>query len=1040
MKLFDLSVRRPVLATAMTCALVLFGILSFSRLPIRDYPDIETPVISLQTVYPGASSQIVETNITSLIEESLSGIPGVSSIYSSSRAEVSWITLEFESRDLDAAGNDVRDRLSAVRRRLPAGVLEPIIFKARAEEQPIVFLSLHSDRHTEQEITDYTERYVKDWFNTIPGVSAVSISGARRYAMRIWLDAERLASRELTVQDVEEALLRDNVSIPSGRIEGDLRQFIIHTRGEFQTPEQFKRLIVAYRNGYPTRLEDVGAVELGTEEDRQIVRENGKPTVGLSVVKQSKGNTLAVARAVKQKVPEVQASLPEGMRLAVSGDGSRYIEESLREVYMAMGLSLMLVVIVTFLFLGSIRATVIPAVAIPTSIISTLTVLYAFGYSINILTLLGFVLAVGLVVDDAIVMLENIQRQIENGQDPERAAMHGSREVRFAVVATTISLVAVFVPIAFLTGPVGRLFSELAVAVGASVLISGFIALTLTPMMCANILRRPSELQSRIGIWMALSIQTCFTRVRALYERILLAALRYRSMVLGLGLFSLVGTAAIFSSMRAELAPAEDTGGFMVTMTAPEGSTIRYTDYYVQQIEQVIAKIPEMRSFWTWVGTGLSSSNVSQGGSWVSLIHWTERDRSQQKILEDLNEKLAQVTGVHSEAFSPPTLSQSGGMMPVHFVIGGPSFDQIERSVMLMLQKARAYPGIVNPKADLGENITPELHLYVERDRAADLGVSIRDVGHTLQTLLGGRSLTTFLRDGKEYQVIVKVRDTDRVKPDDIQRLYVRALSGTLVQLSNLLTIQETASATHLNHFEKMRAATITAGVTPGYSLGDALNYLEKQASEVLPPGTPFRFAGESKALKETSVSVHTTFVVALLVIYLVLAVQFESFIHPITILLSVPPAVMGGLLALTTVSGTINIYSQIGIIMLIGLVTKNAILIVDFANQLSSRGHDAVSAVTKGAVLRLRPILMTTLAMTLGAVPLALSASAGAVGRQQIGLVIIGGMVLSTLLTLFLVPCVYLVLRRITGQDEHARAKLSSELSVSQAASLNKA
>jgi multidrug efflux pump len=1003
----------------MTFALVLFGILSFSRLPVRDYPDIETPVISLQTVYPGASSQVVETNVTSLIEESLSGIQNLSSMYSSSRAEVAWITLEFQNRDLDAASNDVRDRLAAIRRRLPTGVLEPIIFKARADEQPIIFLSLHSDRHTDPEITDYAERYLKDRFNTVPGVSQVSISGARRYAMRVWLDAERLASRELTVQDVEQALLRDNVSIPSGRIESDRKQFIVHTGGEFQTPEQFKRLIVAYRKGYPTRLDDVANVELGTEQDRQIVRENGKPTLGLSIVKQSKGNTLAVARAVKQKVPELEASLPEGMRLGISGDGSRYIEESIREVYIAMGMSLLLVAIVTFLFLGSIRATMIPVVAIPASIISTLTVLYVLGYSINILTLLGFVLAVGLVVDDAIVMLENIQRQIENGHEAKRAAMQGSREVRFAVVATTISLVAVFVPMAFLTGPVGRLFAELAVTVGASVLISGFIALTLTPMMCAKILRPASKSATTLSVSPAFFIQRCFTRLRKLYETVLSAALGFRIMVLSLGLLSFMVSAALFSSMRAELAPAEDTGGFMVTVTAPEGSTIRYTDHYVRQTEHVIEQIPEMRSYWAWVGTGLSSSNVSLGGSWISLRDWTERNRSQQQIIVELNEKLSQITGVLSTAFTPPALNQPGGTMPVQFVIGGPSFEEIERSVTLMLQEARAYPGIVNPKADLDEKRTPELDIYVERDKAADLGVSITDVGGTLQSLLGGRSLTTFLRNGKEYQVIVKVRDIDRVKPDDIQRLYVRGLSGAMVPLSNLVSIHETDSATQHNHFDKMRAATVTGGIAPGYTLGDALDYLEKQGRRVLPAGTPFCFAGESKAFKETSVSLHATFVVALLVIYLVLAVQFESFIHPITILLTVPPAIMGGLLALAMISGTINIYSQIGIIMLIGLVTKNAILIVDFANQLRSKGHDAVSAVIQGAALRLRPILMTTMAMILGAVPLALSTSAGAVGRQQIGWVIIGGMLLSTLLTLFLTPCVFVVLSRTKAANQ---------------------
>ena len=1026
MKLSEVSIHRPVLAIIMTLVLVLFGLLSFTRLPVRQYPDINAPFVSIQTVYPGASARLVETDVTTVLEEALSGVESVKILTSASREEISVITLEFElSRDLDDAANDVRDRVFGSRRWLPPGIDEPTISKASADAQAIVWLSLYSDRATELELTDYAERHIKDRLAATPGVAAVWVWGARHYAMRIWLDADRLTSRGLTVQDVEAALRNQNVAIPSGRIESHRLEFSVRTRGELQTAEQFNQLIVASRDGYPIRLEDIGRAEIGAEDDRKLVRLNGIPTVGIGVVKQSKANALAVARAAKEAFAEIQPTLPDGMTLTVASDSSTYIERSIHEVYIAMAISMTLVILVIVLFLGSARATLIPAIAIPTSIVSTFLLMDLFGYSINILTLLGLVLAVGLVVDDAIVVLENIHRRIERGHTPFRAAMEGSREIGFAVLATTVSLVAVFVPLIFLRGATIRLFSELAVALGGAVLLSGFIALTLTPMMGARWLRAAPTRRGPMPSWVAW-LSYGFTRSVDLYRAGLRRMLRGTSLVLLVIAGLLIAGAALFAATRSELAPMEDSGAFMVTITAPEGATIRYTDHYVRQIESLFADIPEVRSYLTWVATGTKPTLVTRAGIWVTLTDWDHRLRTQQDIVAELAPKLAHIPGISACAINPPAFEQAGTKAPVQFVIGAGSYESLEQSVALVLDRMKTSPIMTNAQSDLNLN-KPELDIHVHRNKAADLGVSVADVGRTLETLLGGRMVTTFARDGRDYPVIVKILDRDRVKPSDIGALYVRGNKGELVQLHNLVTVEETVVPSELYHTDKMRSATITAGVASGYTLGEALAFLENVARDVLPPGVRNSYGGESRELKEAAGALTATFVLAFLVIYLVLAAQFESFVHPFIILFSVPPAVVGALLTLLIFGGSLNLYSQIGLIMLVGLVSKNAILIVDFANQLRTRGMAVSEAVVEAAALRLRPILMTTLATILGAVPLALASGPGAAGRRQIGYVIVGGMMLSTVLTLFIVPAVY---RWLSWQsqplDPHGTARQS--------------
>ena len=1026
MKLSEVSIHRPVLAIIMTLVLVLFGLLSFTRLPVRQYPDINAPFVSIQTVYPGASARLVETDVTTVLEEALSGVESVKILTSASREEISVITLEFElSRDLDDAANDVRDRVFGSRRWLPPGIDEPTISKASADAQAIVWLSLYSDRATELELTDYAERHIKDRLAATPGVAAVWVWGARHYAMRIWLDADRLTSRGLTVQDVEAALRNQNVAIPSGRIESHRLEFSVRTRGELQTAEQFNQLIVASRDGYPIRLEDIGRAEIGAEDDRKLVRLNGIPTVGIGVVKQSKANALAVARAAKEAFAEIQSTLPDGMTLTVASDSSTYIERSIHEVYIAMAISMTLVILVIVLFLGSARATLIPAIAIPTSIVSTFLLMDLFGYSINILTLLGLVLAVGLVVDDAIVVLENIHRRIERGHTPFRAAMEGSREIGFAVLATTVSLVAVFVPLIFLRGATIRLFSELAVALGGAVLLSGFIALTLTPMMGARWLRAAPTRRGPMPSWVAW-LSYGFTRSVDLYRAGLRRMLRGTSLVLLVIAGLLIAGAALFAATRSELAPMEDSGAFMVTITAPEGATIRYTDHYVRQIESLFADIPEVRSYLTWVATGTKPTLVTRAGIWVTLTDWDHRLRTQQDIVAELAPKLAHIPGISAFAINPPAFEQAGTKAPVQFVIGAGSYESLEQSVALVLDRMKTSPIMTNAQSDLNLN-KPELDIHVHRNKAADLGVSVADVGRTLETLLGGRMVTTFARDGRDYPVIVKILDRDRVKPSDIGALYVRGNKGELVQLHNLVTVEETVVPSELYHTDKMRSATITAGVASGYTLGEALAFLENVARDVLPPGVRNSYGGESRELKEAAGALTATFVLAFLVIYLVLAAQFESFVHPFIILFSVPPAVVGALLTLLIFGGSLNLYSQIGLIMLVGLVSKNAILIVDFANQLRTSGMAVSEAVVEAAALRLRPILMTTLATILGAVPLALASGPGAAGRRQIGYVIVGGMMLSTVLTLFIVPAVY---RWLSWQsqplDPHGTARQS--------------
>jgi len=989
----------------MSLLIILIGVISFLRLTVREYPRIDTPVVSVRTVYKGASPQVIESQVTQPLEDSISGIEGVKSIKSVSREEVSQITVEFvPERNTDAAANDVRDRVSRVRALLPDAVDEPTIAKVEADAQAIIWLRLNSDRHGALEISDYADRFVVDRLKTLSGVASVIIGGERRYAMRIWLDRERLAAYGLTPQDVEDALRRQNIEVPSGRIESRNREFTVLSETDLRTPEQFNRLIVREVNGYPVRLRDVGRAELGPADERNIVRVNGNPAVGMGIVKQSTANTLSVARAVKAEVPKIRAALPAGMDLGIAFDSSVFIEKSIEAVYEVMLEALLLVVLVIYFFLRSLRATLIPFVTIPVSLIGAFFLIWIMGFSINVLTLLGIVLAIGLVVDDAIVVLENIHRHIEAGMQPMKAAIAGSREIAFAVVAMTITLAAVFAPLAFSTGNTGRLFMEFALTVASAVVVSGFVALTLTPMMCSRLLRREATHGQVYN-----SLERFFVGLADGYRRLLSACLNRRLVVVGVFAAASAIGATLFATLKSELSPLEDRGFFLGIMVAPEGATMDYTDGYAKVWEEIYKDVPEIVNYFVVVAPGLERPNpVNFGISFVRMKDWSERKRSSQAIAASVAPKMfSMMPGVLAFPISPPSLGQNFRNPAIQFVVQGRSYDQLDRVVNGMMARARAYPGLANLDSDLKLN-KPQLSVDINREKAAAVGVQVDAIGRTLETLLGGRQVTRFKREGKQYDVIVKLEDKDRRQPTDLTSIYVRGNNGQLLQLANLVTMTETVAPKELNHFDRLRAATISGNVAPGYTLSEALTFLEKTAKEVLTAEYQTALDGQSREFRESGQQLYFVFFLALAFIYLVLSAQFESFRGPLVIMLTVPLAITGALVAMKLAGVTLNVYSQIGLVMLIGLITKNGILIVEFTNQLRDRGMSRVDALVEASCLRLRPILMTSAATVLGAMPLAVAAGAGSESRSAIGWVIVGGMSLGTLFTLFIIPVAY--------------------------------
>ncbi len=1007
MKLSDISISRPVLTSMLSAALVLFGGIGYTKLSVREFPDVDPPIISVSTFLRGANPRVMESAVTDILEEELSTVQGLRTITSSSQEQFSNITLEFTlDRSVEEAAQDVRDKVSRVRGRLPEEVDEPVVAKQDADAQPFFFLALSGDNYNLIQLSDIADRLVKTRLQSLSGVGRAQVFGERRMSMRVWLSAPELAARGLTVQDVESAIRSRNVEVPAGRIESDRREFTVRSLGELKSPEEFGELVVSSANGQLVKLKDLGTVELGPESDRSTLRYNGTSAVAIGVIRQSKANLVEVADAIHREVPLIQASLPPGVELHAAFDQSVFVKRSIKEAEETLLIAGVLVVAIIFLFLRNLRATIIPGLAIPTSIVAAFGIMYFLGYSINNFTLLALTLAIGIVVDDAIIVLENAYRhQEELEENPEEAAVNGTREIAFAVIATTIALVAVFTPLAFLQGTTGRLFNEFGIALAGSVVISGFIALTLTPMLSAKILRVPKS-HGRVYK----SLERAFDAIADGYARLLDRALRHRWATVVGGVAIVLLSVVIFRSLEREFVPPEDRGYFVIFSVAPEGASLGYTDGYQRQVEAVLAKTKDIRSYFSVVGFG---GRVNSGIVFVRLNDWDERDRKVQDIINEVQPQFFGIAGMMAFAANPPAFSFGN---PVQYVVRHPDYDSLRVAMDRLKERAGKINGLTNVDTDIRFN-KPELTVSFERDRAEDLGVSVRDVAGTLQTMLGSSRVSTFTRDNKLYDVMGQLKPEARATPSDMTGLFVRGRDGELVQLSAVARIDEGIGPRQLNHFNRVRSFTMTAGLKDGFTLGAALDSLNAAAPGVLPRGSTIELAGESREFKESGTALYFAFALALVVVFMVLASQFESLLHPLTVLLSVPLAVAGALGTLLVVGSTLNLYSQIGMILLIGLVTKNSILLVEYSNQLKAKGLATVEAVREAGRIRLRPILMTSVATIMGALPIALGLGAGATSRRPLGYAIVGGLLFSTALTLFLVPSVYVMLDALRGR-----------------------
>jgi multidrug efflux pump len=1032
-QLSDLSVRRPVLAGVMAILISLIGLIAFVSLPVREYPDVDPPVVSVETDYTGASASVVENRITEVIEERLAGIEGLKTITSRSRDGRADISVEFyPGRDIDAAANDVRDRVGGIADDLPEDALAPEIRKVDADEQPtIIFPMTAPSGWSGVQLSDWVDRNLVDRFSAIDGVARVQVFGEARPAMRVWLQPERLAAFGLTPADVETALRRQNVELPGGRIEAQSQNLTVRIGRAFTTPEQFRGLVIGRGgDGYLVRLGDVARIEQASENLYQRFRFNGRTGVGLAVIRQSGANTLAVAEAAKKVMEQVRPTLPQGMTIEVGLDSSLFISRAIDGVYHTLAEAAVLVVLVIFLFLGSWRATLIPAVTVPICLLATFAVLWAFGFSLNLLTLLALVLAIGLVVDDAIVVLENIHHRIEEGEEPLVAAYLGTRQVGFAVISTTLVVCAVFVPVMFIAGQTGQLFRELAAAMIGALAFSGFLALSLAPMLCSKLLRR--EERGRLAGW----IEDRFRRLEARYRAGLDRALgRPLPVLAAIGMLMLIA-GGLFTTLKSELVPIEDVGTVQVPLTTAEGTGFAELDRQVGKVESallplrghgpvqlVVTRLPQ--SF------GASEDfNAAQIN--LRLNNWEDRKESTQDVVKLVNAKLSEIADIRGNALAPSALGRGRGQ-PINFVIAGAHYPELARARDRILAAAARNPGIVNLDSDYKET-KPQLIVDVDTARAGDLGVSVDAVGQALQTLMGSRRVSTYVDRGQEYRVIVQAEPEGRALERDLGNVHVRAMSGQLVPLSNLVTMRQRADARELGRFNKMRAITLTGGLAPGYSLGQALAFLEAEAIAA-PEVSAVGYRGESQAFKESGGSILIVFGLTILVVYLLLAAQFESFVHPGVIIATVPLAVAGGVIGMAIAGQTLNLYSQVGMVMLVGLAAKNGILIVEFANQLRDQGVAFVDAVRQAAARRLRPILMTSIATVAGAVPLMIASGAGAGARRAIGVVIVFGVSLATIITLFLIPILYVLLARRTSSPEAVSRELEVALGKAQPA-----
>lgn len=1000
----DISIRRPVLAWVITLLIIIVGVVGYQALSVREMPDVDFPIVTVSVTWRGAAPDVMETEVTDLIEEEINTIEGIKTILSQTREERAQITVEFELEiDVDVAAQDVRDAIARVRRRLPDDINEPVVVKLDLDAQPIMWVSINSDWMGRTQLADYADRYIKDRLQVLPGVGRIQVGGAQDFALRIELDAARLAAHGLTVSDVATALRRENVELPSGRIESVLQEFVVRTQGRLERPDLFNDLIITSRNGTPIRIRDVGEAVAGVRNERNLARFMQTPTMGMGVLRQSQANTLDVANRVAAELARIQPELPEGIDLQLAFDGSRFIQESVTSTLQTLVLAAVLVVIVIFIFLRSLRSSFIPAVTIPVAVLGTFGVMNALGFSINIITLLGLILAIGLLVDDAIVMLENIYRHMEQEhEDPIQAARNGAAEIGFAVIASSITLAAVFIPVAFVTGMIGVFFFEFGLTVASAIFISTLIALTLTPMLCSRIIRVKKR---HMKIYHAL--ERGFDKIGAVYTYLLERALRHRIAVVVIALLTFGGGLYMGSVLPGEFAPRQDQSTIIAFLRGPEGATLEYIDRYLKEVESIVADIPEVNTFMAIVGMGGGPPN--RGIMFITLSEPYERDRDQFEIMAEMRRRTADIPGLMVLLRERSPFGGRQDTRPVQYVIQHPDLDTLATGSEELARRLRDTPGFLDVDTDLELN-KPELVVHIDRDRAAVLGISVSDVSEALQILIGGLDVTDYKERGKQYDVIVRLREEDRRQPRNLEQIYFRSRGGDLVPLSNLARFEEAVGPSQINHYNRVRSVTVSANLED-LALSDALDTVRDMAQEIFPAETTYALAGTARDMAESFRALTFTLALAIVVVFLVLAAQFNSWIHPFTIMLGLPLALVGAFGGLWMTGQSLNIFSFIGLIMLTGLVTKNGILLIDYTNRKRDEGMDRDEAVMLSGNVRLRPILMTALTTIFGVLPIALGLGAGGEARAPLGIVVIGGMTVSTLLTLVVVPVIYTLL-----------------------------
>lgn len=1008
MFLSDLSIRRPILAIVLNLIIILGGITALIFIPVREYPDVENPVVSITTTYPGASPETVEDTITQPIEESLNGLTDIRTITSRSAYGYSSVDVEFKpSRDIDIAATDVNNSIQSTLRVIPESAERPVISKSSANNDAIMWISIQGKNYTSEELSDIAYRVVKPQLQVLPGISMITIGGERKYAMRIWLDPQKMAARNVDTKDVRDALTDNNIQLPGGQVKGKTRQFNILANGQIENPAIYENIVVKKENGIPVYIKDIGYAELGSKDYDSLARYQGEQIVGIGIVKQSKANELNVADVVKNELPKIIQSLPKDISVKVVVDRSLYIKESLKEVFISLIIAIILVFFVTLIFLRILTGTIIISFSIPISIIGSLIGMKLLGFSINVLTMLGMVLAIGIVVDDAIVVLENICRRIENGESRINAAINGSREVGFPVIATTICLVAVFIPLSMLTGTTGKLFREFSIVVAMSILISSFVSLTLIPALSAIFLTEGKNVSSKFGNF--------FSKITNSYVNLSKKAIKHNGVVMIFLIANLVLSFVLYVFIPKTFVPTEDRGYFLTIVKAPQGSTLGYTSKIQEEIEKEIAGIKEVTRYFSAIGLGIGGPpNPSNGILFASLKHWNDRRIKQQEITGSLFAKFAKIPGALVFPINPPSLGQRSFGKDIEFIIKGSSnITELTNQSNELLEEIKKIKGIINTDSDLLIN-NPQLEIIFNRKMIYDAGLTVQDVSMSIQSLFSESKLNDFILRNKQYDVVTSLIPKYKSNPNNIKEIYIKGKNGKLLSVDSLISVKQSTAPTQINHYDLQRSVTISASLLPGFALGNTLDEINKISKKNLKPGFSTALSGISREYSESSTSLNIIFLVSIIFIYLILSAVFESFVHPFIVILSVPLAIFGAFITLFSTMQSLNIYSQIGIILLLGIVTKNSILIVDYANNRRSNGMSLTDAVIDSCRVRFRPILMTSITMIFGTLPFLFASGAGAESRFALGSVIVGGATFSTLFTLFVIPVVYIIIVKI--------------------------